>query len=148
MNDINLTQAQADALIAMEKVATNSQPSNFPPRGENLDIEFHDNINGREKFILNYTRSSISLLKCNHHFRRNIIGLIRLDLNGPPHRNPDGEEIGPCHLHIYRENFGMKYAIGVPKTAFPNLNDLYKTLHDFMHFCNVTHIPTINNRLL
>jgi hypothetical protein len=31
---------------------------------------------------------------------------MRLDLDGPPHRNPDDQEI-PCpHLHIYRAGYG------------------------------------------
>jgi hypothetical protein len=35
---------------------------------------------------------------------------MRLDLDGPPHRNPDDEEIPWPHLHVYREGYGDKWA--------------------------------------
>jgi hypothetical protein len=69
--------------------------------------------------------------------------LARLDFGGPPHRNPDGEEI-PCpHLHLYREGYGDKWAVPIPVDRFPNVNDLWLTLQDFMDYCNVIEPPQI-----
>jgi len=68
---------------------------------------------------------------------------MRLDIGGAPHRNPDGEEI-PCpHLHIYREGFGDKWAVLAPEAHYSNLDDLYRTLEDFMRHCNIVEPPKI-----
>ena len=63
--------------------------------------------------------------------------LLRLDIDGPPHRNPDGEEI-PCpHLHTYREGFGVKWAIPAPIHRYPNTLDLLSTFEAFLLECNI-----------
>ena len=52
---------------------------------------------------------------------------MRLDLDGPPHRNPDEAEI-PCpHLHIYSEGFGDKWAMAAPADRYSNTLDLFST---------------------
>ena len=70
-----------------------------------------------------------------------MIILVRLDFGGPPHRNPDGEEIGCPHLHTYREGYGDKWAAEVPTDKFSDLSDLWTTLGDFMTLCNVVKPP-------
>jgi hypothetical protein len=73
--------------------------------------------------------------------------LYRLDIDGAPHRNPDGQEI-PCpHLHIYGENYGDKWAIPAPVAEFPNTSDLFATLDAFMQHCNIIEIPKIEKGL-
>lgn len=63
---------------------------------------------------------------------------MRLDLDGPPHRNPDDEVI-PCpHLHIYREGYGDKWATPAPVVLYPNPADLFSTFEAFMRQCNIT----------
>jgi hypothetical protein len=63
---------------------------------------------------------------------------MRLDLNGPPHRNPDGEEI-PCpHLHTYREGFSDKWAVPAPVSRYINTMDLFSTCEAFIQHCNIT----------
>jgi len=76
-----------------------------------------------------------------------VVVLVRLDFGGHPHRNPDGEEILSPHLHIYKEGYGDKWAIPVPTDRFPNMDDLWKTLEDFMRFCNITEPPFIEKGL-
>ena len=67
--------------------------------------------------------------------------LARLDFGGAPHRNPDGEEIASPHLHVYREGFGDKWAFPVPTDTFTDLADLWRTLQNFMHYCNIVELP-------
>ena len=57
--------------------------------------------------MLDVTRGQIKLTKATYQNRaRQVIVLMRLDLDGSTHRNPDDQEI-PCpHLHVYREGFG------------------------------------------
>lgn len=93
---------------------------------------------------MDVSRSQINLAKVTHQNRaRQIVVLMRLDIGGAPHRNPDGEEI-PCpHLHIYREGFGDKWAVLAPEAHYSNLDDLYRTLEDFMPHCNIVEPPKI-----
>jgi hypothetical protein len=72
---------------------------------------------------------------------------MRLDLDGPPHRNPDDREI-PCpHLHIYREGYGDKWAVPAPLDRYPNIQDLFSTFEAFMRHCNITSPPQIDKGL-
>ena len=76
-----------------------------------------------------------------------VIILLRLDLDGPPHRNPDGEEI-PCpHLHVYREGYGDKWAIPAPVNRYANTLDLFSTFEAFMQHCSITDRPQIQKGL-
>jgi len=72
---------------------------------------------------------------------------MRLDLDGPPHRNPDGSEI-PCpHLHVYREGYGDKWAIPAPADRYTAALDLFSTFQTFMAHCNITKPPNIQKGL-
>jgi hypothetical protein len=72
---------------------------------------------------------------------------MRLDLDGPPHRNPDGEEI-PCpHLHRYREGYGDKWAVLAPIERYSDTLDLFSTFEQFMRHCNVTEPPIVQKGL-
>lgn len=147
MTDILLSQSEGDALLAMEKYSSTSDPIDLPDLGGTLDLKFVS-ANDREEFILNYSRHSINLSKRNHHLRgKKVIGLARLDLDGPPHRNPNGDEIGSRHLHLYKEGFGLKWAFDIPDGLFQDLDDAYQTLCDFMKYCNVVQMPQIKRGL-
>ncbi|MGH8770615.1 MAG: DUF6978 family protein [Burkholderiales bacterium] len=143
MADIQLTQAEADALIAMDKHRVDNSLWEYPALGGSISIPL---ISGdrREHFILDLGRGRIDLAKGTYQNRgRQVIVLVRLDFGGPPHRNPDGEEIGSPHLHVYREGFGDKWALPVPLDRFTNTLDPWNTLGDFMRFCNVMTLPAI-----
>jgi len=147
MADIMLTQTEADALIAMEKHRVNNDWYDFPMRGESLVLPLRS-PDGREHFMLDLSRGHIDLLKVKFQNRaRQVVVLVRLDLGGPPHRNPDGKEIPAPHLHIYREGYGDKWAVPVPSRFFRNTSDLWKTFEDFMRFCNITQPPYIRRGL-
>jgi hypothetical protein len=140
---IDLTQSEADELIAMPKHPTDENTVQFPSSGERLVIPLVS-TDKTEDFLLDVTRSRIDLAKITYQNRgRVVVVLLRLDLNGAPHRNPDGHQM-PCpHLHIYREGFGDKWAFPLPAGKFANLGDMTQTLSDFMDECNVTVKPTI-----
>src|SRR5690349_12937620 len=106
MADIEITQAEADALIEMEKFFVDGNDWTFPTAGGRITLEL-TSLDKRETFMLDVTRAQIKLTKATYQNRaRQAIILMRLDLEGPPHRNPDGSEV-PCpHLHTYPEGFG------------------------------------------
>lgn len=105
-------------------------------------------VNKRENFLLDITRGRINLKKATYQNRvRTVVILARLDIDGPPHENPDGEEI-PCpHLHTYREGYGDKWAVPAPGGVFPRTTDLWGSLEDFMAFCRITESPFIERDL-
>ena len=147
MADTDITQAEADALIAMEKHRVDDKEWLFSIPGERLAIPLisHDK---REHFILDVSRSQIKLAQATYQNRaRQAIVLMRLDLDGPMHRNPDGMEI-PCpHLHVYREGYGDKWAIPAPIDRYTNTQDLFSTFETFMNHCNITNPPSIQKGL-
>lgn len=147
MADINLTQAEADALIAMEKHRANEERADFPMGGQYVVLPLQS-ADKREQFLLDLSRGRIDLLKVKMQNRgRQVVVLVRLDLGGAPHRNPDDEEIPVPHLHVYREGYGDKWAVPVPADHFSNLADVWVTLEEFMRFCNITQPPHIERGL-
>jgi hypothetical protein len=149
MADIDISQAEADVLIAMEKQCAESNICLFPEPGGSLAIAL-TSLDKRENFILDVTRSQIKLTKATYQNRaRQAIILMRLDLDGPNHRNPgpDYQEISCPHLHIYREGYGDKWAIPAPVDRYPNVQDLFSTFEAFMQHCNITKPPQIDKGL-
>ncbi|MDR1269566.1 MAG: hypothetical protein LBK82_08580 [Planctomycetaceae bacterium] len=131
-----LTQAEADALIQMEKFYTGTDIFDFPSMGGSLRIPLHS-ADKREDFTLDISRNKIAFErnKLQTRVRKTII-LVRIDIGGQPHRNPDGEEINCPHLHLYREGFDDKWAISLP-SVFIAPSNIFRTLNEFMDYCNI-----------
>lgn len=147
MADINLTQAEADALLTMEKHRVNEEHHTFPTVGQALTVPLQSS-DRREAFLLDLSRGRIDLAKVMMQNRaRQVVVLARIDLAGPPHRNPNYEEI-PCpHLHVYREGFGDKWAKPLPSDLFSNPANAWTTFQEFMQFCRITQPPHIERGL-
>ena len=147
MPDIDLAQAEADALIRMEKVRTSEDVWEYPGMGGGISIPLVS-VDNRESFWLDISRGRIELLKAKYQNRaRQVVALVRLDCWGSPHRNPDGMEVACPHLHIYREGYGDKWALPVPSGEFAHLGDLWQTLFDFMQYCHITRPPNMQRGL-
>lgn len=143
----DLTQAEADALLAMPKRRSTINLLEFPAPGErvNVELESHDK---RERFWLDVSRGSIAVSKITYQNRARIVFILaRLDLGGAPHRNPDGAEIVCPHLHLYREGYGDKWAYPVPAN-FTDLNSLWTTFEEFLTFCNIVEPSNFQRTLL
>jgi hypothetical protein len=137
MPKIELSQAEADRLIGLEKHYLHSEPVSFPNLGEKVCLELESN-DRKEFFLLDITyqnRAGTTVI------------LLRLDLVGPKHRNPDGEEVVCPHIHRYKEGYGDKWAyeIGTDefKEVFTNPQDLFITIEEFMDYCNIITKPVI-----
>jgi hypothetical protein len=144
---IDLSQADADALIAMPKRAADDRQYDFPAPSDRLVLPL-TSLDKREDFLLDITRMQINVAKVNYQNRaRQVVVLMRLDLGGSPHRNPDDEVI-PCpHLHICREGYGDKWAFPLPEGKFKDVANLFETLQDFMVECNVVEPPKMQGGL-
>ena len=94
MAAIDLTQAEADALLSLEKRRADDIERDYPGLGGSLSIPLVS-TDGREDFSLDLYRGRINLSKGRYQTRGHQIAILaRLDFGGAPHRNPDGTEIG------------------------------------------------------
>ena len=108
---LQLTQAEAEALIEMLKKMAKKGRLIFPSPGGRLIFEAVGVENG-DSFDVSISRSVIAE-KCTYQGRDKGSSsiLLRLDLNPTnKHFNPDGELICGSHLHIYQEGYGDKFA--------------------------------------
>jgi extradiol dioxygenase family protein len=131
----------------MEKHRSTEEHILFPMGGQSLALPLQS-IDKREHFILDLSRGRIDLRKVKMQTRgRQVVVLVRLDLGGAPHRNPDDVEIPVPHLHVYREGYGDRWAVPIPAERFRDLGDAWVTLDDFQRFCNITQPPHIERGL-
>jgi len=148
---IDISQSEADALIAMEKVCTDSKDYSISGVGDKVNIEL-ESTDGQEKFRLTIIRGRINVEQVNmNNLARQSLPLVRIDLNGPDHKNPDGEIIACPHIHIYREGFGDKWAVLLTdqrfEFVFSDVSNTWQTLQDMYIFCNISKPPNIKKGL-
>ena len=143
---LDLTQAEADALLAVEKRRVNEETHPFTAMVGKVEIPLQS-VDGREQFLLDISRGRINLMKGTYQTRgRQTVILARLDFGGAPHRNPDGVEM-PCpHLHRYREGYGDKWAVPLP-AEFGSTDGLWNLMNRFLEYCNVTEPPLFEQEL-
>ena len=139
-----LTQDEANLLLDMLKLLINKGLFKFPSVGqyETLDLVSES---GKEKFIIDINRKGfIKISKCTYQerYQKEEI-LLRLDIDGPAHTNPDGRVISSNHIHIYREGFGDAWAFSIPD-VFTDTSDLINTLIEFLEYCKVTNIEDLS----
>ncbi|MDR2463074.1 MAG: hypothetical protein LBD30_04765 [Verrucomicrobiales bacterium] len=129
----------------MEKHADSDNVYDFPVAGS-LRIPVCS-ADRHEEFYFDIYRSSIRLTKATFQNRaRQSLVLVRIDIDGQPHRNPDSAEI-PCpHIHFYREGFGDKWAEPLPEWI-SNPANLRLTFQELLDFCHVVTRPTFREEL-
>lgn len=104
----------------------------------------------KNKFILDVDRRNrIELKKMKLQNRCTNINelLIRVEIDSPPHTNPDSTITSRNHIHIYKEGYGLKWAYNLENfdnKYFKNINDFLNVFTDFCLFCNID-INNINN---
>lgn len=138
-----LSQQRSEDLRQMPKIIVDKIPLIFPMADSAIAVNAMS-VDGREQFLFDVNRKGkIKLSKCTYQNRHtNIEILLRLDVDGPPHTNPDGEFV-PCpHLHVYREGFDDQWAIRLP-AEFTDTTDLVRTFREFLGYCNVMRIPEL-----
>ncbi|SRR6266699_1148832 len=144
---MDLAQEIADQLLAIDKEFTTADPLHLHSGAKFIRDLL--STNGQEQFLLDFYQGNIRLNKVtsNHRYARTII-LARLDLNGSPHMNPDGQVIHGSHLHLYREGYSDKWASALDVTVFTDPTDPVVSLHQFLRFLNVKNIPVIQALLI
>jgi hypothetical protein len=142
-----LTQHEADALIAMRKFFLTASAISLPPgTDETYELLGDDK---RERFLLDIWRGTLRLSKLRYQTRgRAVIVLVRLDVDGAPHTNPDGTRIDGFHIHLYREGYEDKWAYPLDPSVFRDVTDIRRALEDFCRYCNVDNVPPLQGDLL
>ncbi len=145
MSEINISQAEADFLFKLEKICEDDTEYDLPIGGRIcVPVISKDK---KENFSLDFSQGRINLSRTKYQTRsRELIILVRLCVNSS-HQNPDGEEIGVPHIHLYKEGYNDKWAYPLPEGVFSNLENNWETLFDFMKFCNITNTPNFKKGL-
>jgi hypothetical protein len=92
-----LTQSEADVLIAMTKSFASAAAISISPGVD--DTRELIGAAPKERFLLDIGRSTFRLSKLRFQTRgRQVIVLIRLDIDGAPHTNPDGVRLSGTHF--------------------------------------------------
>jgi hypothetical protein len=146
MAPTGLTDAEAQALVAMEKVQADDTVRQYPYSGA-ITVPLVS-LDGRESFRLDIRRARVDLAKGTYQNRsRDVFILLRLDFGSRPHWNPDGQEVSCPHLHVYRDGYGDQWAVPLPADAFPDPGDLWRLLEDFYRYCNIVKPPLVQKGL-
>jgi len=105
----------------------------FPNPTEYSKIEAVSVKSNKDKFIFDINRKGqYNINKCTYQTRyKKSVRLLRLDLEGPPHDNPDGTTVECPHIHIYREGYDLSWAFALPDIIDTNSEDLIQ--------CNLVH---------
>lgn len=141
-----ISQTEADDLLAMEKISLSSDPINFPDLGGGVTVPLIS-TDGSEEFLLDVRRNRINVRKGTYQNRaRTVLILARLDVGGAPHRNPDGQEVGCPHLHVYREGFGDKWAVDATSLIGANATH-WSAYQWFLSHCNIVRPPSFQRGL-
>lgn len=133
-----LTQSEADSLItSLKTLLLKKKIINFPNPGESLLLECKDGNNN--KYLIDVTRGRRKPTKGTFQTRYNKSTiLLRVDIDGPPHDNPDGQEVECPHIHIYTEGFDDKWAYPLDQKLKTNPDDLIEVLIDFFTYNNIS----------
>lgn len=138
-----LTNEEVSRLLDVPKLIDSPGRIALPLPGEYAKWEAKS-LDHREVFVIDANRKGkLKLGKCTFQERYQLVEiLLRLDIDGPPHQNPDGEVIDCPHLHIYRERWGAKWAYPLP-ADFTDTTDLVKTFQEFLRYCGIQNIPDV-----
>lgn len=125
---------------------------------QEMDKFFHDNpvkfaaIGSKRKFEvkgrmqsctftydMNRTGSYEHKVSLQLRYNRTNTTIIRLDINGPEHTNPDGTMTERDHVHVIREENGVFYEWGYNLLEFNQIlikdtSDLYEIFHEFCRY--------------
>ena len=138
-----LTQAEADQFMQMVKHFVRAPASiTIPPSAD--DTYELAGLDDRDSFLLDIWRGTLRLTKLKFQNRvRTAIVLVRLDVDGAPHTNPDGQTLSGTHLHLFKEGYDDRWAYPVDPSKFTLLRDAGATFQEFCAFCKIESPPPV-----
>jgi hypothetical protein len=156
-----LSQVDADRFIIMDKTLSEGSGFVLPSPGQFLELKA-TSLDNREQFIFSIQRGRLRLEKYSQQERYTDTSVLaRLCVNYKEHTNPPvfippdpslnqyvGKNMGGTHLHVYFEGVGDRFAIPVPPGDFRDLSNLTITTVDFLKYCHVINIGTVQSGLI
>jgi len=142
-----LTDLEARRLLNAIKTIVSTKPIVFPSLKSCLTLEA-TSTQTNDKFQIDVHRKTLNVKKCTYQTRyKKSINLLRIDIEGPPHPNPDGSEI-PCpHIHIYKEGYDDKWAYPLSDIINTDSTDLVQVLIDFLEYNNINNRPNVISQI-
>lgn len=142
-----LSQAAADHLARIAKQITSARVVIVPTAGGQGAWEA--TATRQETFHLHMRRGRkvTSQVTLQERYETNEI-LLRLDVDGPTHANPDGTVVPTPHLHIYCEGYDDKWAFPVPPDLDISSGDAALLLITFLAYCGISPIPPVQGGVL
>ena len=141
-----MTHAEAQGLIQVLKRLLQSGIIALPQMGRSVKVDLCSVFSEKDRFTVILNRSSrirkdkYTLLLLYGKDK----GLLRIDVGGPAHTNPDGTVI-PCpHIHVQQKDAGSwdAWAVEIP-AVFGHVEDRIDTFRTFLQYCHVNHIASI-----
>lgn len=99
-----MTDKEFQYLMSLKKIFK-KEAVDLPKNGQ-YDTYDLESIGAREKFYLDVDRRGkieLSRFKLQNRYAATKLPLVRIDIDSPPHLNPDGTRTSRNHIHIYRE---------------------------------------------
>ena len=142
-----MTCEEATGLIQVLKKIIGINAFSIPKQGSKANIDVVSVFSEGDRFKVDFNRSGIIKKEKYTLFLRygKDQGLLRIDVGGPDHCNPDGT-IVPCpHIHIQTHEMGMwdAWAYSLP-AVFGDVQDRINTLIQFLKYCNVNNVDSIS----
>ncbi|WP_332238926.1 DUF6978 family protein [Sporolactobacillus sp. KGMB 08714] len=135
-----LTEKEAQELIRALKYFHRKMQNYIlpdPGKRDQLDLISDD---GKNEFKVDLNQGKIEpkftfQLRLNH---ANLI-LVRVDVGGPTHENPDHKKVQGPHIHIYKQYKSRedRWAYPLPKNLFVLSDDYVLTFINFLEFVHV-----------
>lgn len=126
------SQLEIDLLLKMSKKLKSNHTILFPYAGEEVKLDVESKTTN-DKFIIDINRKGqINISRCTYQTRyQKSIVLLRKDIKGSPHTNPNGDHV-PCpHIHMYKEGFESRWAFPLDKEIQVDPNNLTDVLIHF-----------------
>jgi hypothetical protein len=141
-----LTQSEADILLTMTKSFASAAAISISPGVD--DTRELIGVDPKERFLLDVWRSTFRLSKLRFQTRGRQVIVLRLDIDGAPHTNPDGVRLSGTHLHLYREGYDDKWAEPLDPSRFRDPRNIQRAFENFCSYCNVQGTPPFQSGLL
>lgn len=99
-----MTDIEFHVLMGLKKVFT-LESCRLPNNGETVTYDLIS-PESNEKFLFDIDRKGkieLSKFKLQNRYTKTKLPLVRIDINSPPHMNPDGAIVSRNHIHIFKE---------------------------------------------
>lgn len=137
-----MTNYEFQELMNLKKIFI-KQYVMLPSIGEKVKFDLISE-DSKEKFYLDINRRGkieLSKYTLQKRWEVNKLPLVRIDINSPPHMNPDGVIKSRNHIHIYRESDNetgnLHWAYNLEELGI-EYSSFMQVFYGFCAYCNIT----------